>query len=215
MGGTYRSARLPVRGPPATGRFHQKSAISGRLRDKSTVGGRLSEKKGGRRRRGKRRKKRKEEKKDLSSVRGPRPCAVAARGSRALFLPHGEKDRGDGEEKSTEEEEKPKAAAVSRKKEEEELDAQQDQDEVLDEIFYRKTRGNRDRERGKSEVESVTGEPWRRLKGRREEESSGEEEKPRAAAVRRKRRRSSTLVVDAIGARLGASVTSDNYWRNK
>ncbi|RZR85580.1 hypothetical protein BHM03_00012596 [Ensete ventricosum] len=95
MGGTYRSARLPVRGPPATGRFHQKSAISGRLRDKSTVGGRLSEKKGGRRRRGKRRKKRKEEKKDLSSVRGPRPCAVAARGSRALFLPHGEKDRGD------------------------------------------------------------------------------------------------------------------------
>ncbi|RWW80717.1 hypothetical protein BHE74_00010934 [Ensete ventricosum] len=40
----------------------------------------------------KKKKKRKEEKKDLSPVRGPRLCAVAVRGSRALFLPHGEKD---------------------------------------------------------------------------------------------------------------------------
>ncbi|RWW52448.1 hypothetical protein BHE74_00041123 [Ensete ventricosum] len=31
MGGTYRSARLPVRGPPATGRFRQKSAVGGRF----------------------------------------------------------------------------------------------------------------------------------------------------------------------------------------
>ncbi|RWV90042.1 hypothetical protein GW17_00047785 [Ensete ventricosum] len=34
MGGTYRSARLPVRGPPAIGRFHQKLAVDGRLRKK-------------------------------------------------------------------------------------------------------------------------------------------------------------------------------------
>ncbi|RZS08860.1 hypothetical protein BHM03_00039895 [Ensete ventricosum] len=31
-GGTYRSARLPVRGPPATGRFPQKSTVGGRFR---------------------------------------------------------------------------------------------------------------------------------------------------------------------------------------
>ncbi|RWW41286.1 hypothetical protein BHE74_00053238 [Ensete ventricosum] len=31
-GGTYRSARLPVRGPPATGRYHQKSTVGGRFR---------------------------------------------------------------------------------------------------------------------------------------------------------------------------------------
>ncbi|RWW06919.1 hypothetical protein GW17_00029724 [Ensete ventricosum] len=34
MGGTYRSARLPVRGPPATGRFRQKSTVGGRLNEK-------------------------------------------------------------------------------------------------------------------------------------------------------------------------------------
>ncbi|RRT52093.1 hypothetical protein B296_00034324, partial [Ensete ventricosum] len=64
MSGTYRSDRLPVRGPPATGRFRQKSTIDdrfrpstidfdrrrsistvrGRLKKKSTVGGRLREK---------------------------------------------------------------------------------------------------------------------------------------------------------------------------
>ncbi|RRT44631.1 hypothetical protein B296_00008250 [Ensete ventricosum] len=32
MGGTYRFARLPVRGPPATGRFRQKSIVGGRLK---------------------------------------------------------------------------------------------------------------------------------------------------------------------------------------
>ncbi|RWW11258.1 hypothetical protein GW17_00025147 [Ensete ventricosum] len=89
MGGTYRSARLPVCGPPATRRFRQKSTVDGRLREKSIVGDRLSEKKG-RRRRGK------EEKKEyLALAHGPRPSAVAARGSRALFLPRREKDRGD------------------------------------------------------------------------------------------------------------------------
>ncbi|RZR97442.1 hypothetical protein BHM03_00026628, partial [Ensete ventricosum] len=33
-GGTYRSARLSVHGPPATGRFRQKSVVGGRLRKK-------------------------------------------------------------------------------------------------------------------------------------------------------------------------------------
>ncbi|RWW61846.1 hypothetical protein BHE74_00031125 [Ensete ventricosum] len=33
MGGTYRSVRLPIRGPPATGRYRQKSIVDGRLRD--------------------------------------------------------------------------------------------------------------------------------------------------------------------------------------
>ncbi|RWV84197.1 hypothetical protein GW17_00054101, partial [Ensete ventricosum] len=82
MGGTYRSARLPVRGPPATRRFRQKS----------TVGGRLSEK---REEEEEEKKKKRGEKEYLSPARGPRPCAVVARGSRALFLPRGEKDRGD------------------------------------------------------------------------------------------------------------------------
>ncbi|RWW69576.1 hypothetical protein BHE74_00022828 [Ensete ventricosum] len=34
MGGTYRSAILPVRGPPTIERFHQKLAVGGRLRKK-------------------------------------------------------------------------------------------------------------------------------------------------------------------------------------
>ncbi|RWV80334.1 hypothetical protein GW17_00058420 [Ensete ventricosum] len=42
-GGTYRSVSLPLRGPPATGRYRKKSAIGGRLREKSTIGGRLKE----------------------------------------------------------------------------------------------------------------------------------------------------------------------------
>ncbi|RWV89423.1 hypothetical protein BHE74_00050535, partial [Ensete ventricosum] len=71
-GGTYRSARLPVRGPSATRRFRQKS----------TVGGRLRKKKG--RRRGKEKKRREE--------RVPRPRAILAR---LTVSPHGEKDRGD------------------------------------------------------------------------------------------------------------------------
>ncbi|RWW57877.1 hypothetical protein BHE74_00035304 [Ensete ventricosum] len=60
MGGTYRSARLPVRGPPAIGRYRQKSTVGGRLREKLTVGGRLRKKKG-RKERGKEEKRRGEE----------------------------------------------------------------------------------------------------------------------------------------------------------
>ncbi|RWW18853.1 hypothetical protein GW17_00017131 [Ensete ventricosum] len=54
-GGTYWSARLPVRGPPATERFRQKSTIDSQLREKPTVDGRLRKKKG--RRRGQEKKK--------------------------------------------------------------------------------------------------------------------------------------------------------------
>ncbi|RWW44962.1 hypothetical protein BHE74_00049239 [Ensete ventricosum] len=72
MGGTYRSVKLPVHGPPATGWFRQKSTVDGRLREKSTVRGRLRKKKG--RRRGKEEKKKR---------RIPRSRAVLARGSPA------------------------------------------------------------------------------------------------------------------------------------
>ncbi|RWW44554.1 hypothetical protein BHE74_00049677, partial [Ensete ventricosum] len=95
--GTYRSVRLPVRRPLATGRFRQKSTVGGsistvdgrlrekstadgRLREKSTVGRRLSEKKGRRRRRGKEEKKKRGKKKEyLALACRPRPRAVAAR----------------------------------------------------------------------------------------------------------------------------------------
>ncbi|RRT35162.1 hypothetical protein B296_00045554, partial [Ensete ventricosum] len=108
MGGTYRSVRLPVHGPPAIGRFRQKSIVGGRLREKSTVDGRLREKStvGGRLREKKGRRRGKEEEKKkrstyfpvLSSLaccrRAPslptgrqRPCAVAPYA--------GEKGRGD------------------------------------------------------------------------------------------------------------------------
>ncbi|RZS29383.1 hypothetical protein BHM03_00063111, partial [Ensete ventricosum] len=70
MGGTYRSIGLSVRGPPATGRFHQKSIVGGRLREKSTVDGRLREIMG-RRRRGK------EEKKEKMSTYFPAPSSPA------------------------------------------------------------------------------------------------------------------------------------------
>ncbi|RWW12065.1 hypothetical protein GW17_00024280 [Ensete ventricosum] len=89
MGGAYRSVRLPVRGPPATGRFCQKSTVGGRLREKLIVGGRLCEKstvgvrlreKRGRRRSGKEEKKKREV---PISPRHPRRRVVVARGSPA------------------------------------------------------------------------------------------------------------------------------------
>ncbi|RWW33565.1 hypothetical protein GW17_00001728 [Ensete ventricosum] len=112
MGGTYRSARLPVREPPATGRFCQKSAVDGQLSEKSTVGDRLRKKKG--RRRGK--EKKEGNKEYLASAvlasavlaRLPSPPAgrlraVAARGRGRFFSrarrrsvsPREETDRGD------------------------------------------------------------------------------------------------------------------------
>ncbi|RZS09459.1 hypothetical protein BHM03_00040542 [Ensete ventricosum] len=75
-----RSARLSVRGPPATGWFRQKSTVGGRLKKKSTVDGRLREKStvGGRLRKKKGRRRGKEKKKREERI--PRPPAVAARG---------------------------------------------------------------------------------------------------------------------------------------
>ncbi|RWW70957.1 hypothetical protein BHE74_00021335, partial [Ensete ventricosum] len=109
--GTYRSVRLSIREPPAIGRFCQKSTVGGRLREKSIVdsrlreksiaGGRLSEKKGRRRRGKEETKKRGEEERIPSALTSssptcrPRSCVVAARGLRVLFIPCGEKDRGD------------------------------------------------------------------------------------------------------------------------
>ncbi|RWW27490.1 hypothetical protein GW17_00008071 [Ensete ventricosum] len=95
--GTYWSARLSVRGPPATGRFRQKSTIDGRL--KGEIDRRRSiEREKGRKKR-KKKKKRKEEKKDLSLVCGPRPCAATghgpsppARGERSRRLPYRYRD---------------------------------------------------------------------------------------------------------------------------
>ncbi|RWW37843.1 hypothetical protein BHE74_00056978, partial [Ensete ventricosum] len=84
MAGTYRFARLPVRGPPATGRFRQKS----------TVGGRLSEKKGGRRRRGKRRKKKKRgEKKPIARAQSSPVRRCRPRVAGALSPARGERSR--------------------------------------------------------------------------------------------------------------------------
>ncbi|RZR74673.1 hypothetical protein BHM03_00041222, partial [Ensete ventricosum] len=102
MGGTYRSARLPVHGPSANGRFHQKSIVSGRLKKKSIVGGRLREKLtvGGRLRKKKGRrgkeKKKKRGRKNTSPGRHPRPPAIVAPGRprpRSLFLPREEMER--------------------------------------------------------------------------------------------------------------------------
>ncbi|RWW33566.1 hypothetical protein GW17_00001716 [Ensete ventricosum] len=121
-GGTYRSARLLVRGLPAIGQFRQKSTVGDRLkgeidRRRSIVGETdrrwSTEREKGKKKKRKKKKNGKEKKKEyLSPARGPRPYAVAARarsplasrqrpravatrGSRALFLSCGEKDRGD------------------------------------------------------------------------------------------------------------------------
>ncbi|RWW56866.1 hypothetical protein BHE74_00036380, partial [Ensete ventricosum] len=82
-GGTYQSARLPVRGSSATGRYRQKSIVDDRLR----------EKKGRRRRRRKEEKRREKGKKEIHSAiharrspvccRRPYAIAVLTRGSPA------------------------------------------------------------------------------------------------------------------------------------
>ncbi|RWW02610.1 hypothetical protein GW17_00034294, partial [Ensete ventricosum] len=83
-------------------RFRQKSIVDGRLKGDIDRRRSIEQEKGRR----KKEQKKREEKEYLSLTRGPRPCAVAAhgspvpvhrrcRGSRALFLPCREKDRGD------------------------------------------------------------------------------------------------------------------------
>ncbi|RZS08231.1 hypothetical protein BHM03_00039176 [Ensete ventricosum] len=72
--------------PLATRRYRQKSIVGGRLREKK-----------GRRRRGKEEKRRRgeKEKKDIPSVVLTRRSPAHRRRPRPLFLPRGEKDRGD------------------------------------------------------------------------------------------------------------------------
>ncbi|RZS14919.1 hypothetical protein BHM03_00046679 [Ensete ventricosum] len=86
---TYWSAGLPVGGPPATGRFRQKSIVGDRLKKKLTIGGRLRKKKG--RRRGKDKKKKEGKKEYLARGRGRFFSHVRRRS----VSPRGEKDRGD------------------------------------------------------------------------------------------------------------------------
>ncbi|RRT77465.1 hypothetical protein B296_00028542, partial [Ensete ventricosum] len=75
LGGPYRSARLPVRGPPATRGYRQKSTVDDRLREKW---GRLREKKG-KRRRGKEKKRSEEENLAPILARAPSSPSPAVR----------------------------------------------------------------------------------------------------------------------------------------
>ncbi|RWW37206.1 hypothetical protein BHE74_00057720 [Ensete ventricosum] len=67
MGGTYRSARLPVRRPPATKRFHQKSIVGGRLKGeidrRRSIEGEIDRRRSIEREKGRKKKKRKTKKK--------------------------------------------------------------------------------------------------------------------------------------------------------
>ncbi|RWW33354.1 hypothetical protein BHE74_00000682 [Ensete ventricosum] len=115
-GGIYRSTRLSVRGPPATGRFRQKSIVGGRLKGeidrRRSIEGEIDRRWSIEREKGKKKKKkkkknkkRKEEKKNTyrrravlahaSLLPAGRLRAVTARKLQALFLLHGEKDQGD------------------------------------------------------------------------------------------------------------------------
>ncbi|RWV96773.1 hypothetical protein GW17_00040492, partial [Ensete ventricosum] len=110
-------ASLPVREPHAIGRFRQKSTVGGRLKGeidcRRSIEGEIDRRrliereKGKKKKRKKKKKKRKEEKKNTYCpravlARAPsllasccRPRVASTLGSRALFLPHEEKDRGD------------------------------------------------------------------------------------------------------------------------
>ncbi|RWW09124.1 hypothetical protein GW17_00027405 [Ensete ventricosum] len=71
MGGTYRSARLLVREPPATWRFRQKSIVGGRLKGEIDRRRSIEGEKG--------RKKKKKKKKEKRRKKTYRPRAVLAR----------------------------------------------------------------------------------------------------------------------------------------
>ncbi|RWW55237.1 hypothetical protein BHE74_00038132, partial [Ensete ventricosum] len=75
MGGTYRFVRLSVRGPPATGRFRQKSTVGDRLK------GEIDRRRSIEREKGKKKKKRERRKKEKRRRRIPsaRPRSSPAR----------------------------------------------------------------------------------------------------------------------------------------
>ncbi|RRT70874.1 hypothetical protein B296_00027137, partial [Ensete ventricosum] len=84
MSGIYRSVRLPVRGPPATGRFRQKSAVGDRLKGeidrRRSIEGEIDRRWSIEREKGRKKKKRKKKKKkEKWRKKTYRPCAVLAR----------------------------------------------------------------------------------------------------------------------------------------
>ncbi|RRT78813.1 hypothetical protein B296_00013261, partial [Ensete ventricosum] len=90
----YRSARLPVRGPSTTGRYRQnRSSVIDFGRRRSIEGEK------GKKKKRKRRKKKEEEKKKEYLMPSSSACCRRPRlwvaASLAIFLPRGEKDRGD------------------------------------------------------------------------------------------------------------------------
>ncbi|RWW51477.1 hypothetical protein BHE74_00042170 [Ensete ventricosum] len=86
--------RLPVRGPPATERFRQRSTVDGRLKGeidhRRSIEGEIDRRRSIEREKGRKKKKRKKKKRPIA-----RAPSSLSRGSLALFLPRGEKDRGD------------------------------------------------------------------------------------------------------------------------
>ncbi|RZR85689.1 hypothetical protein BHM03_00012708, partial [Ensete ventricosum] len=95
MGGTCQSVRLPVRRPSAAGRFCQKLTVGGRLK------GEIDRRRSIEREKGKKKEKKKRRKKEKRRRRISSACSRSSLARRccprvaALFLPRGEKDRGD------------------------------------------------------------------------------------------------------------------------
>ncbi|RWW65954.1 hypothetical protein BHE74_00026708 [Ensete ventricosum] len=83
MGGTYRSARVPVCRPPATERFHQKSAVGDRLKGeidrRRLIEGEIDYRRSIEREKGRKKKKRKKKKK--KKKRGEKRPITRARSS--------------------------------------------------------------------------------------------------------------------------------------
>ncbi|RWV93356.1 hypothetical protein GW17_00044192 [Ensete ventricosum] len=92
----YRSARLPVHGPPAIGRYRQNRPLAVDFGRRRSIEGEKGKKK---RKRRKKKKSRRIPRASLSCTPLPssgrrEPSPLAGR-PRAIFLPRGEKDRGD------------------------------------------------------------------------------------------------------------------------
>ncbi|RWW00856.1 hypothetical protein GW17_00036146 [Ensete ventricosum] len=84
-GGTYQSARLPIHGPPTTGRYHQKSTVGNRFRPSAinfghrrSIWGEKGKKKKKKRKRRKKKKRRRRKKYLFSLPRGPSPSPAGA-----------------------------------------------------------------------------------------------------------------------------------------